>query len=1289
MRTETRNGACTMTWKKLTAAIAVPMLAVAGLSIASGPAAADWSPQAPADPKTPVTVTADALPTVQVGGATGADDLPGGVVWSQAMRGDTVYAGGEFSEATDPGASAAEQRDNLVAYDVTTGAMTDFDPSFNATVRAVTVSGDRLYVGGDFTEVDGQERSRIAAFDLTTGELLDFAPQVNGAVQAITVTDTTVYIGGAFGGVGNQDRGNLAAFDLAGALLEWSAEVAGGAVNAIVASPDGTRVAAGGMFMSVNGDAGKDDDPGAAEPGDGLALFDAATGAALPLPAGDHLYVGNGEDDADGAITTLAADGNAFYGAGYTYSTIDAGTVEGTFAVNWDGTVRWIGDCHGDSYSVHPQGDVVYVASHTHYCENMAGLRQGAGSVGDYPYYRGIAFSKATAGTATWEPDNRRYYNYEGLPTPSLQTWFPSINAGGFTGQLQGPWSVSGNDDYVVFGGEFTRVNGQAHAGLVRFARADIAPKEEGPTRFGADYPLNVSSTEPGKVRLSWATNEDIDNSNLTYRLQRSLPGQPGSAGSNLVTTRELRADFWNPLGMTYTDTDVQPGQTYEYRIQARDPGGLTANSSWTSVTVASTGAASSYLDAVHGDEPSNWWRFGESTDATGPAADLVGDRAMTVGAGVLRGTTGAVHTDTTNLGATFTGAADSVARAWPRGYDPADTDEAEEANDALGQAGEALDWASDVLTVEAWFRTSSATGGRIVGWDAGRKADRTLSTDDQGRVVFGVKPNATRVTIASPDSYNDGTWHHAAATLSPAGMKLYVDGAQVAADPSVTVGEHLSVGQWAVGGGSRVTGLPNGFSGDIDEVAVYKHALSAEQIAEHVAAAGEAQPNEAPTAAFSDSVEELRVELDGGASSDPDGNVDAYRWTFGDGTSSTTDTPRTTHDYENAGTYSVGLTVIDDGGRASTELTKSVTAVDSTNVAPTAAFTATGAGLRPTYDASTATDPDGTVTRWAWDFGDGRTSSSQQGRARYSEYGTYRVTLTVTDNDGATHKIAKDVTISETAEPVIADVRNQAPTADFTVAKSNLRATFTSTATDVDGTIAAYAWKFGDGNEGTGARPAAHTYPRAGTYDVTLTVTDDQGASDEITKQVAVTAPAPVNQAPKAAFTTKVSGVKATLTSGSKDADGSIKSSRWSFGDGKTGSGTRVAHSYARAGTYSVKLTVTDDKGKAASVTKRITITKVGVRAKLSKVTQRARRGRPVVLLARLTPMVPTAVRGTLKVYDGKRLVQRRAFSKAPVRITLRKLSVAKHRIRVVYTGSAITRQTTSNTVTVTVRRR
>src|SRR5882762_4808385 len=140
-------------------------------------------------------VTADVLPTVQIDG----------VVWSQAVVGNTVYAGGSFATARPAGSAPGVNttvRGNLLAYDLTTGALIDsFAPVLNRQVRVVTASpdGSQIYVGGDFTTADGVDRYRIAAYSTSTGQLISsFAPVLDYVVKSIVATATTVYVGGSF-----------------------------------------------------------------------------------------------------------------------------------------------------------------------------------------------------------------------------------------------------------------------------------------------------------------------------------------------------------------------------------------------------------------------------------------------------------------------------------------------------------------------------------------------------------------------------------------------------------------------------------------------------------------------------------------------------------------------------------------------------------------------------------------------------------------------------------------------------------------------------------------------------------------------------------------------------------------------------------------------------------------------------------------------------------------------------------------------------------------------------------
>ena len=140
------------------------------------------------------------------------------------------------------------------------------------------------------------------------------------------------------------------------------------------------------------------------------------------------------------------------------------------------------------------------------------------------------------------------------------------------------------------------------------------------------------------------------------------------------------------------------------------------------------------------------------------------------------------------------------------------------------------------------------------------------------------------------------------------------------------------------------------------------------------------------------------------------------------------------------------------------------------------------------------------------------------------------------------------------------------------------------SASRDPDGSIASYAWNFGNGSTGSGVAPSA-TYAIAGTFTVTLTVTDNGGATSQASTTVTVTTntqPPVANAGGPYAGTVNV----AISFSGaaSRDPDGSVVSYLWNFGDGTTASGVTAVHAYVAAGSYTVRLTVTDNDGLTSS---------------------------------------------------------------------------------------------------------
>ncbi|MGI8693513.1 MAG: PKD domain-containing protein, partial [Geodermatophilaceae bacterium] len=166
-------------------------------------------------------------------------------------------------------------------------------------------------------------------------------------------------------------------------------------------------------------------------------------------------------------------------------------------------------------------------------------------------------------------------------------------------------------------------------------------------------------------------------------------------------------------------------------------------------------------------------------------------------------------------------------------------------------------------------------------------------------------------------------------------------------------------------------------------------------------------------------------------------------------------------------------------------------------NQLPNASFTSSCTGLTCSFNAGASTDGDGSIVSYSWTFGDNTTGSGVTTSHTYTTAGTKTVTLTVTDNAGGTD--------SATAQ-VVAGQTNAAPQASFTVSCNARACSFNGTASsDSDGTVVGYAWNFGDNATATGAT-TTHTYAAAGTYSVTLVVTDDDGATGTRTQQQTVT---------------------------------------------------------------------------------------------------------------------------------------------------------------------------------------
>jgi PKD repeat protein len=237
-------------------------------------------------------------------------------------------------------------------------------------------------------------------------------------------------------------------------------------------------------------------------------------------------------------------------------------------------------------------------------------------------------------------------------------------------------------------------------------------------------------------------------------------------------------------------------------------------------------------------------------------------------------------------------------------------------------------------------------------------------------------------------------------------------------------------------------------------------------------------------------------VTFDGSLSFDQDGTIVKYDWYFGDGTIALDAGPTPSHTYQATGLYSVTLTVTDDGGLPDSDSTTAT--IGEFSQPPTADANGPYNGqvdVAVSFDGSGSSDPDGSIARYDWYFGDGiiALDADEMPTHVYDAPGKYIVKLTVTDESGETDTDVTVVTVG------IGNLPPQADAGDSVSGKVRRRITFDGTrSSDPDGTIAQYDWYFGDGTSALDAGPTpTNVYDAPGTYLVTLTVTDSNGATN------------------------------------------------------------------------------------------------------------------------------------------------------------------------------------------------
>ena len=241
------------------------------------------------------------------------------------------------------------------------------------------------------------------------------------------------------------------------------------------------------------------------------------------------------------------------------------------------------------------------------------------------------------------------------------------------------------------------------------------------------------------------------------------------------------------------------------------------------------------------------------------------------------------------------------------------------------------------------------------------------------------------------------------------------------------------------------------------------------------------------------------------------------------------------------------------------------------------------------TFDAGDAA-LDGQLVKYEWDFGDGSKSQGRVASHQFRDPGTFTVTLTVTDVAGRKGSRSKNVPVGGSGMPTASFVFSpSAPGIGEEIVFNG-----SASAAVAPRVIVKYEWQFGTDRTGSGMI-VTKKYDTPGTYNVTLTVTDDAGNVATASQAVTVTNDSPGGLTARFTFspTDPSAGTTVNFNASSSTSADDIVEYRWDFGNGATSVKTTptVSQTYGSGGAYVVTLRIKDSKGRTALTTQTVTV--------------------------------------------------------------------------------------------------